>query len=150
MGLLLAGGLAACALLSATAQEAPPETDSGRFSLFRADDGYLRLDGRTGEVSICTRRQSRWVCEVVPDERAALEAEMARLQRDNAALKSEVLAHHLPLPSGLRSEAAPAADPRPHQDANHDLDRLKTAIRGVWRRLVALIMSVQRDLLQSS
>jgi hypothetical protein len=149
---LLAFALAAWAMLSnaARAQEGLPETDDNRFSLFRTDDGYLRLDSRTGQVSICTSRQSRWLCEVVPDERAALEAEMARLQRDNATLKSEVLAHHLPLPSGLRPQALPAANPLPRGEANQGLDRFRNAIHGVWRRLVALIVSVQRDLLKPS
>jgi hypothetical protein len=64
----------------ASPQGTPPENDDGRFSFFRADDGYLRLDGRSGRVSLCTRRQAGWLCQSLPEERAAFEAEIARLQ----------------------------------------------------------------------
>jgi hypothetical protein len=146
---LLAGALAASALMSVSlraqgAADAPGETDNSRFSLSRTEDGYLRLDGATGQVSICTRRQSHWLCEIVPDERTALEAEMARLQRDNAALKNELLARHVPLPP------APAADAPPRAPDNQELARIKGVIETVWRRLVALIVSVQRDLRKPS
>jgi len=53
----------------AVAQPAAPEGGDARFSFNRADDGgYLRLDGRTGQVSLCNRRSSGWQCQAVPDE----------------------------------------------------------------------------------
>jgi hypothetical protein len=151
---LLACMLAGYAMVSAPvrAQDSPTGTEDTRFSLFRTEDGYLRLDGRTGQASICTRRQSRWLCQVVPDERAALKAEMARLQREGAALKSELLAHHLPLPRGLRPDSgfAPVADAPPREPAARGLDRIKGVVASVWRRLVALIAGLQKDLLSTS
>jgi hypothetical protein len=47
----------------------------------------LRLDTRSGQVSHCSRSDGGWVCKVVPDERSALETEIARLQSENATLK---------------------------------------------------------------
>ena len=41
---------------SAFPQGTQPENEDSRFSFFHVDDGYLRLDGRTGQVSLCTRR----------------------------------------------------------------------------------------------
>src|SRR5262249_32485837 len=41
---------------AAWAQSAVPESDDSRYTFNRVDDGYLRLDGRTGQVSICARR----------------------------------------------------------------------------------------------
>ena len=57
---LLACALAGQALIASpsAAQDAPAENE--RFSLYRTEDGYLRLDGRTGQLSSCVRRQSRW------------------------------------------------------------------------------------------
>ena len=69
-GLALAGP-------AAWAQSAAPESDDSRYTFNRVDDGYLRLDGRTGQVSICARRPAGWTCQVVPDERAALEGYLA-------------------------------------------------------------------------
>ncbi len=84
----------------------PPESEDGRFTFHRADDGYLRLDGRTGQVSLCNRRPAGWLCQAVPDDRLALEAEIARLQGENALLKKELLSRNLPLPNNVRPERA--------------------------------------------
>jgi hypothetical protein len=35
---------------AAWAQGAPAESDDTRYSFNRADEGYLRLDGRTGQL----------------------------------------------------------------------------------------------------
>src|SRR5947208_544793 len=83
---------------AAWAQGAPGESDDTRFTFNHTDDGYLRLDGRTGHVSLCTRQSVGWACRMLPDERAALEAEIARLQGENVSLKKELIARNLPLP----------------------------------------------------
>jgi hypothetical protein len=150
---LLTVALAFPALIAspALAQEAPIENADSRFNLFQVEDGYLRLDGRTGQVSICSRRQAHWLCQTLPEERAALESEIARLQGDNAALAKELLAHQLPLPAGMvRSDPALVAGPPPRAPADRELTQVLTAIETVWRRLVAMIASVQRDLLKKS
>jgi hypothetical protein len=132
----------------AFAQDTPPEKEDSRFSFFHADAGYLRLDGRTGQVSMCTRRESGWLCQALPEERAAFEAEIARLQGDNAALKKVVLSHDLPLPAGVWPDSpAAAAGPAP---IDHGVNQIMGVIENVWRRLVAMIASVQRDLLKRS
>jgi hypothetical protein len=144
--------VAGYALMCGTAspQGAQPENEDSRFSFFRVDDGFLRLDGRTGQVSICTRRQAGWLCQALPEERAAFEAEIARLQSDNAALKKEVLAHDLPLPGGIRPDAPATAGPRPPAATDHEVNQVMNVIENVWRRLVAMIVSVQKDLLERS
>jgi hypothetical protein len=148
----LAFALAGYALLCGPAapQGMPPENEDSRFSFFHTDDGYLRLDGRTGQVSLCTRRPAGWLCQALPEERAAFEAEIARLQGDNAALKKEVLAHDLPLPGGVRPDPAATADPRSPASTDRDGHQIVSALENAWRRLVALIVSVQRDLLKKS
>jgi hypothetical protein len=135
----------------ATPQGAQPENEDSRFTFFRANDGFLRLDGRSGQVSTCTKRPAGWVCEALPEERAAFEAEIARLQADNAALKKEVLAHDLPLPGGVRPEPpATTTGPRSPGPSDREANQIMSAIENAWRRLVAMIASVQRDLLKRS
>jgi len=127
----------------AFAQGTQPDNEESRFSFFRAEDGYLRLDARTGQVSLCTKRQAGWLCQALPEDRAAFEAEIARLQLENAALKKEVLAHDLPLPREATPEQPPPA-------ADREINHIISVIENVWRRLVAMIQSVQRDLLRKS
>ena len=147
LALVIAGS--ALAVGPAWAQPASPEGGDSRFTFNRADDGgYLRLDGRTGQVSMCNRRSSGWQCQVVPDERSALEAEIARLQSDNAALKKDLLSRNLPLPNGMGVESATPKSQvqRPQFPDDAELNRIMGVLEKVWRRLVEMIASVQRDL----
>jgi hypothetical protein len=144
--------LAGYALLCGPAapQGTAPDNEDSRFSFYRAEDGYLRLDGRTGQVSLCTRRAPGWLCQALPEERAAFDAEIARLQRENAALKKEMLAHDLPLPAGSRADSPPAAVGPSAAPADREGSHIMSVVENVWRRLVAMIVSVQRDLLKRS
>jgi hypothetical protein len=132
----------------AWAQSAPPESDDARYSFGRVDDGYLRLDGRTGQVSICTRRSAGWACQAVADERTALEAEIVRLQRENAALKKEFVARNLPLPGAVRpdSPAAKPDEPRLELPNDADVNKVMNFVEKVWRRLVEMIVTLQKDM----
>jgi hypothetical protein len=143
-------GLAAAA---AGAQPSSPEGGDTRFTFHRADDGYLRLDGRSGQVSMCHRRTTGWQCQLVPDERTALEAEISRLQSDNAALKKELLSRSLPLPDGMRpdqpgskSQVPKSQVQRPQLPDDAELNRIMGVMEKIWRRMVEMIQSVQRDL----
>src|SRR5262249_3316973 len=82
---------------AASAQTATPDSENGRYRFNPLAAGVLRLDTRTGHGSQC-RSDVGWDCKVVPDERSALETEIARLQGDNASLKKELLARGLPVP----------------------------------------------------
>jgi hypothetical protein len=134
------------------AQSPPAESDDTRYTFNRTDEGYLRLDGRTGQVSICARRVVGWACQAVPDERTALEAEIARLQGENVALKKELLARNLALP-GTVKPAQPAAkpeEPRLQVPNDADLNKMMTLIEKVWRRLVDMIATLQKEMLNRS
>ena len=144
---LLAAGLA-CAAPAAHAQNGQPEGDDSRYTFNRADDGYLRLDGRTGQVSLCTRRTVGWACQTVADERSALESEIARLQNENVALKRELLAHNLALPGVVKPEPPVAKSVEPPSDA--DLNKMMSFVEKVWRRMVEMIVTLQKDVLKKS
>ena len=128
-----------------------PEGDDSRYTFTRTEDGYLRLDGRTGQVSICTRRTAGWACQTVADERAALEAEIARLQGENAALKKELLARNLPLPGVVKPDPPPAKTEEPKalpDDA--DLTKMMAFVEKVWRRMVEMITNLQKEAMKKS
>lgn len=142
LGLLLA----AAGWGQAQSPDLPPGSDDPRFTLHRSGEGFVRLDQRTGEVAYCARRASGWSCLATPDDRAAYEAEIGRLQSENAALKQALLERGLPLPSAVKPEASA---PRPPQDlktpSEADVDRVMSLFEKVWRRLVEMMANLQRD-----
>jgi len=134
------------ALLTAIAAPAhaqpTPDTENGRYTFSSVADGMLRLDTRTGAVSICAKKDAGWACNSVPDERAALESEIARLHGENGALKKEMLARGLPLPGGVAS--APSANQRELNlkvplPSDAEIDRVMSAFERVWRRLQEMV-----------
>jgi len=133
--------------LAASAQTSSPDTENGRYSLSRVEDGgYLRLDQRTGQVSVCSRRGLGWSCHPVPDERSALEDEIARLQRDNVALKKEMLARGMTPPGGPAQVPAPTDKPTLKLPSDAELDRAMAVVERLWKRLVETVQRWQRDM----
>ena len=149
-------------------QEPTLDIANPRFAYHKIDDGYLRLDLRSGEVATCRPHPGGWTCTLAAEERTALESEIARLQRDNALLKN-ALARARPAaafaagrqhrPRGSAGAAAPnasaeAAPPRPpapipppQADAREPrIERAMAMMERWWRRLVELAVTIQRDL----
>jgi hypothetical protein len=131
-------------LVAATPLMAQPlDAENGRYAFKDIDGGVLRLDSRTGAVSLCAKRASGWACEAVPDERAALETEIARLQRELGTLKKDMLARGLPLPGGVAT-LPPTAQQRELNlrvplPSDAELDRAMSALEKVWKRLIDMV-----------
>jgi hypothetical protein len=145
--------------IGAAAAESMPDSENGRYALSPVSDGVIRLDTRTGAVSTCTNSGSGWACYTVPDERAALDAEIGRLQADNEKLKTELAARE-PTVSGKIQEALPKSDslkkPEPKVadgerkieiplPSDRDMDRMMSFLERAWRRLVEMAGRVQKD-----
>jgi len=111
----------------ALAQAPAPESEDTRYIFNRVDDGYLRLDGRTGQVSLCVRRTVGWACQAVPDDRTALEAVIARLGADNAR-KLFLTAEKISAPEMLRIGYLTAMVPMEALDA--EVDKLANILGG--------------------
>ena len=136
--------VAACAGFAPVAHaQTPPDSENGRYTFSAVPDGMLRLDTRTGAVSLCARKDVSWACTAVPDERQALESEIARLQRENGALKKDMLARGLPLPGGVAS--APSAEKQRELNlkvplpSDAEIDRVMSAFEKMWRRLIDMV-----------
>jgi hypothetical protein len=136
-----------------------PDTENGRYALAPVADGVLRLDTRTGAVSTCNNTGTGWACYAVPDERAALDAEIGRLQADNEKLKAELAAREPTVP-GKIDEPLPKADslkkPEPKVaegerkieiplPSDRDMDRMMSFLERAWRRLVEIANRMQKD-----
>jgi hypothetical protein len=152
--------------MSGVAAQSMPDGEKGRYALSPVADGVIRLDTRTGAVSICTDAGTGWACHAVPDERAALDAEIGRLQADNERSKTELeklraeLAAREPTVTGKIEEPLPKTDslkkgepkvaegerkieiPLP---SDRDMDRMMSFLEQAWRRLVEMANRVQKD-----
>ena len=145
---LLAGLVVAAP--AAYGQTMTPDSENGRYSFNQVPEGLLRLDGRTGQVSLCSKRAVGWSCQAVPDERSALEAEISRLQSETAALKKELIARGIPLPSGMKT-AEPVLEKKGDDlvlklPSDADLERVMTFFEKMWRRLVEMVQSMQKEM----
>jgi hypothetical protein len=135
--------VALVALAPAAQAQPAPDSETGRYSFSAVADGMLRLDTRTGAVSICAKKETGWACNAVPDERQALENEIARLQGENGALKKDMLARGLPLPGGVAS--APSAERQRELNlkvplpSDAEIDRVMSAFEKMWRRLQEMV-----------
>ena len=143
----------------AAVAQAMPDAENGRYSLAPVADGVIRLDTRTGAVSTCSNSGAGWACYAVPDERAALDTEIGRLQADNERLKAQLAARE-PTVTGKIDEALPKTDslkkPEPKVaegerkieiplPSDRDMDRMMSFLERAWRRLIEMAQRVQKD-----
>jgi hypothetical protein len=145
--------------IGAANAQSVPDTENGRYALSPVTDGVIRLDTRTGAVSTCSNTGTGWACYTVPDERAAYDAEIGRLQADNEKLKAQLAARE-PVVTGKIDEPLPKADslkkPEPKVaegerrieiplPSDRDMDRVMSFLEQAWRRLVEMANRVQKD-----
>jgi hypothetical protein len=131
---------------AASAQTTTPDSENGRYSFNPVADGVLRLDTRTGQVSQCSRSDAGWACKMVPDERSALETEIARLQGEIATLKKELLTRGLPVPGVPSPPAAKPGEPELKLPSDAEVDKVISFLERVWRRLIEMGSAMQKDI----
>lgn len=156
---------ALCSVLSAsnTAHaQSMPDTENGRYTLAPVADGVLRLDTRTGTMSTCNNKRIGWACYAMPDEREALDAEIGRLQKDNAALRAQLaqrdsttgkIEDALPKTDSLRKDSSKSAEKSADSQrkleltlpSDRDIERAMSFLERAWRRLVEMADRVQKD-----
>jgi hypothetical protein len=143
-----------------------PDTENGRYALSPIADGVIRLDTRTGAVATCNSAGAGWACYSMPDERAALDAEIGRLQAENERSKAELeklrteLAARAPDVGGKIDEPLPnsnspkKAEPKAAEGerkieiplpSDRDMERVMSFLERAWRRLVEMANRMQKD-----
>jgi hypothetical protein len=163
--LIATAALASClGGIGGAAAQPVPDTENGRYMLSPVADGVIRLDTRTGAVSTCNNTGTGWACYAVPDERAALDTEIGRLQAENEKLKAQLAAREptvtgkidepLPKTDSLKKAEPKVADgerkieipkieiPLP---SDRDMDRVMSFLEQAWRRLVDMANRMQKD-----
>jgi hypothetical protein len=155
----IAVAIACSAGIGVATAQTMPDTENGRYALSPVTDGVIRLDTRTGMVSTCNNTGAGWACYSVPDERAALDADIGRLQADNEKLRAQLAARE-PTVTGKVDEPMPKSDslkkPEPKVaegerkieiplPSDRDMDRVMSFLEQAWRRLLEMANRVQKD-----
>ncbi len=109
--------------LSPAMAQSPASGENGRFQMTPAPNGFLRLDTRTGAVSVCTLTGAAAECRAAADDRAALMDEVERLTKRNADLESSA------------AKAPPAAGPLRREDMGKAMDFAEEFIRRMMRAM---------------
>ena len=145
--------------IGAAPAQSMPDTENGRYALSAVADGVIRLDTRTGAISTCNNTGTGWACYAAPDESAALDAEIGRLQADNEKLRAQLAARE-PTVTGKIDEPLPKTDslkkPEPRAadgerkieiplPSDRDMNRMMSFLEQAWRRLVEMANRVQKD-----
>jgi hypothetical protein len=139
---------------AANSPDALPNIESSRFSFSPVEGGVMRLDTRTGAVSRCAQRPSGWACEAVPDDRAALEAEIARLTAENQRLSGRLAELEKRVEQGRAGPPVPPSDvpnpARPPQatpdlPSDAEIDRVMTFVEKVFRRFMSMVQTLRPE-----
>jgi flagellar biosynthesis/type III secretory pathway chaperone len=157
---LMLAALFGCGAAAVLAQEPAPllqpaepqSTPATRWSFKRVDNGFIRLDNETGHVAHCTSsRTAGWTCQAVPEDRAALEKQIARLQDEVATLKKEIAQLRAPPPPPPPPEKGPGVSLRipTQEEIAGARDYLAGTLTDTWQRLVQMIARLQRDILHN-
>lgn len=133
---VLIASLAVAAALPASA--VAQETD--RYTLERSGDGYVRMDRRTGEMSICSERSGQLVCKIAADERSAFQDEVDRLQERLAGLEKRV----------AELETVRRIDPEALLPTDEQFEKSLGYMERFFRRFMDIVRDFDKDWLRDA
>ena len=122
---LAAGGLAVALIC------APAGAQENRFVMLPSEDGFVRLDTFTGEMSACSKAEGQIICRMAADERRALEEEIDLLEERIVALEEA-------LENGV-------AEPRNGFPSDEEIDRTFGVMEKLMRRFLGVIEDFEKE-----
>ena len=122
---------ALCSLVAASAYS--QETD--RYRLEKSDNGYVRMDTKTGAMSVCEERSGQLVCKMAADERAALQDEIDRLQSSVKALDERV----------AKLESTPSARLESNLPSEEDFNKTMSYMERFFRSFMDIVKDMDKE-----
>jgi len=123
--------VSALALIGA-AQALAQEPVTNRYTIEKSANGFVRLDTRTGEMSICTETDGQLVCKMAADERRAFEDTLSDLSARVEALESRLE------PTAPQDESTGMPD-------EAELDQAIGAMQKMMRHFFGMVEELRRD-----
>ncbi|WP_417418082.1 hypothetical protein [Hoeflea sp.] len=131
------------AILSASAlallipvQAFSEEPGTNRYTMEKTENGVVRLDTLTGEMSICTQQGGQLVCRLAADERRAFEETLSEL-----SARVEVLENRL--------DALAPPDRDADLPGEAEIDRAIGAMEKMMRRFLGAVEELRKDFQES-
>ncbi len=87
---LYTGAIGALALAVAGGAVLAKDQGTGRYTMHKADDGFVRLDTQTGAMSLCRKDDDEWACRSMPGGEKPADEEISQLRRENEELRAAV------------------------------------------------------------
>jgi hypothetical protein len=135
--------LTLCLLLTA-APSSRAEDAPCRFTLTPAGEAFLRLDGATGAISVCSQKAGSFVCEAVADDVLALKREIDRLTEENQALREKLADKDSGLKTPDPEPTVPPAEPL-LKAPEVDLDKMADLAARIIKRFQDMVRELSQD-----
>jgi hypothetical protein len=88
---IMTGGCAMLALAFWFGPASAAGETPARYTMSPAEGGgFVRLDGETGQMALCQRRDTEWSCREMSEPSGGLSQEVERLRTENQKLKGEI------------------------------------------------------------
>ena len=134
----------------ATTSAPDASVPSGRYQIAPDEDGFVRLDTRTGAMTHCGKREGAWRCDVLAEERSDVDRRLDALAGKVEALSAEVarLAKRLAaVEAGFGASAAPAPEARlPAPEAREeDFDEALSFAERLMRRFFDMVRELKSE-----
>jgi hypothetical protein len=122
------------AFLLAGVVDSARSEDVDRYRLEKTEDGYVRMDTATGEMSLCEERDGQLVCKLAAEERAAFQDEIDRLQTKLDGLEERV----------VKLESRPAI-PEALVPSEEEFDKSMDLMEKFFRRFMGIVKDFEKN-----
>ncbi len=138
----------------ASAQLVTDPLDGDQYLIVEIDDGVLRIDRQSGDISECQETQNGWICRLAADDRLAYEAEINRLDAEVERLEVELLAARDGLTADDRDLSLvpddgvdePSVRERLDLPTDEELDAVMDTAEEVMRRFFDMVQGLREDI----
>jgi hypothetical protein len=126
---------ATAATFALSSLQAGAQSSDQRFTLEKSGDGYVRMDNRTGQMSMCAEETGQLVCKLAADDRQAFEDELGRLQDRVAQLEKRV----------SEMETVRRLNPEALLPTDEDVEKSLTYMERFFRRFMDIVRDFDKD-----